>query len=428
MNILIKNGRIIDPSQNMDKVGDLLVEKGRIIKVGQKIKAPGASIVDAENKIIAPGFIDMHTHLREPGREEAETIVTGLQAAIVGGFTTVSAMPNTEPACDKEAHVRGLFEKAREARTGNLLPVGTITSARKGEIMSEMAELKEAGCLAISDDGASVSNAEVMRKAMEYASMVDLLVVSHCEDKTLAGDGVMHEGKWSTILGLAPIPGAAESIVVERDIRLAEITGARLHIAHISTEEAVAIVRRARKKGIPVSAEVTPHHIALSDEDLKGYNTNMKVNPPLRTKGDIKALKQALADGVIEAIATDHAPHPEYEKEKEFNYAPFGMIGLETALSIAVESLLDEGYLDWAGLISKLSTNPARLLKYDRGTLKEGGIADITIIDPGKEWVYEKSAIRSRACNSPFLGKKMKAKVTDVLVGGKIVLKEGRFA
>ncbi|MGB3241951.1 MAG: dihydroorotase [Candidatus Omnitrophota bacterium] len=428
MRILIKNGRIIDPSQDMDKKGDILVEKGKIAKVGGTITAAGATVIDAKGKIVAPGLVDMHAHLREPGGEDRETVETGLGAAVKGGFTTVCAMPNTDPPCDSQAQVKFLIERARQAKKANLLPVGTITKRREGEQMTEMAELKEAGCLSVSDDGSSVDDAVLMRRSLEYASMVGLLVISHCEDKSLSEGGVMHEGYWSTALGLAPIPAEAESVMMERDVRLAELAGARLHIAHVSTAASVEVIRQAKKRGAKITAEVTPHHLALKDEDLRTYDTNMKVNPPLRSEEDVKALKKGLKDGTIEVIATDHAPHLENEKEKEFDYAPFGMIGLETGLSVSVMSLLDEGHLAWPELIRKMSTNPCEILGCEGGTLREGAAADITIIDPDKEWVYEKDKIISRSTNSPFIGRNMKAAVTDVLVGGQVVVKDGNPA
>lgn len=428
MAILIKNGRIIDPSRKYDKVGDVLVENGKISKVGGAIDAKTADIIDASGKIVSPGFVDLHTHLREPGREDKETIETGTRAAIFGGFTTVCAMPNTEPVCDDQAHVKFILERAQEAKLANVIPVGAITKGRHGKEMTEMMELRQAGCLAVSDDGDSVADPGVMRRALEYASMADMLVISHCEDKALAGDGVMHEGYWSTVLGLKPIPAEAESTIVERDIQLAEMSGARLHIAHVSAAQSLEIIRQGKKRGAKVTAEATPHHFTLKDEDLKTYDTNFKVNPPLRSGEDVEAIKKALKDGTIDAIATDHAPHLESEKEKEFDFAPFGMIGLETAMPLAVAELIDKGYLDWPGLIEKLSVNPCRILGYERGSLAEGAAADITVIDPAKEWTYRKEDIKSRSSNSPFIGRKMKAKVTDVLVGGRIVLKDGKMA
>lgn len=428
MKILIKNGRLIDPAQDLDEKGDLLIEKGKIAKAGGTINESGAEIIDAEGCIVAPGLIDMHTHLREPGKEEAETIETGMKAATAGGFTTVCAMPNTDPPCDTQADARFIRDRALEAKLGRVLPVGTITRGRRGEQLTDMGELKEAGCLSVSDDGASVEDPELMRRALEYAAMLDLLVISHCEDKKLAADGVMHEGYWSTVLGLKPIPAASESAVVEREVRLAELADARIHIAHVSSAESVEIIRQAKKRGIKVTAEVTPHHLTLIDEDLKGYDTNFKVNPPLRTREDIKALKKAVKDGTIDVIATDHAPHPENEKQKEFDYAPFGMIGLETALALSVKALIDEGHLDWSGVISKLSTRPAEILGTEGGTLKQGSSADVIVIDPGKEWEYSRASVRSKSHNSPFIGWKLKAQVRDVVAAGKIILKAGELA
>lgn len=425
MSILIKNAMLVDPEAGINGKRDILIEKGKIAKVGQKIAEKAKEILDVGGYIVIPGLIDMHTHLREPGKEEAEDIESGMRSAVAGGFTAVCPMPNTDPACDSQASVKFLLKRAQEVGLARLIPIGAITKAREGTKITEMGELKEAGCLAVSDDGASVESSGLQRTAMEYASMLDLLVISHCEDTALAGKGVMNEGFMSTVLGLEPIPAESESIIVERDIRLAELAGARLHIAHVSTAQSVEAIRQAKKRGVDVTAEVTPHHFSLSDEDLKTFDPAMKVNPPLRSKADVQALKKGLKDGTIDVIATDHAPHAANEKEKEFDYAPFGMIGLETALSLAVEKLIEEGHLGWEELVRKLSANPAKILKCAGGTLKEGSDADITIIDPDKEWVYSKERIKSRSSNSPFIGKKMKAEVNCVIVGGKIVVKNG---
>lgn len=423
MNILIKNGRIIDPANGIDKLGDILIEKGKIVKVGDNITAKSAFLIDAKGKICAPGFIDMHTHLREPGREDAETIATGVKAAIAGGFTTVCAMPNTTPPCDDQSIAELIIRKSVEAGLARVIPIGTITKERKGEELSQMAEMKQAGCRAVSDDGDTVQDASLMRRALEYASMMDLLVITHCEDKKLASDGVAREGYYSTILGLSPIPAEAESTIVERDIRLAEKAEASVHIAHVSTKGSIEIIKAAKGRGVKVSTEVTPHHLSLRDADLVEYDTNLKVNPPLAPEVDVKALKMALKDGTIDAIATDHAPHPENDKEKEFDYAPFGMIGLETALPVVRKALLDEEHLGWSEIIEKFTSSPARILQLDMGTLGEGKAADIIIIDPEEEWVYKKEEIMSKSKNSPFIGKKMKGRVTDVIVAGKHVLK-----
>jgi len=427
MKILIKGGRIIDPEEGIDKKADLLIENGKIVEIKESISADVQQTINASGKIVAPGLIDMHTHLREPGNEEVETVATAVRAAVKGGFTTVCAMPNTNPACDTQGAVNFLFEQAKRANLANVIPIGTITKGRKGKEIAEILELKEAGCLSVSDDGDSVKNSELLRRAMEYASMADILVISHAEDASLSAGGVMNEGFISSMLGLAPIPREAENIIIERDIQLAELSGARLHIAHLSTAEGVVIVRAAKKKGIKVTAEVTPHHFTLSDTEVKTFDTSMKVNPPLRTLEDIKALKKGLKDGTIDVIATDHAPHPENEKEKDFDHAPFGMIGLETALSLSVMGLISEGYLDWPALIRKMSSNPARILKYNKGTLKLGNAADVMIVEPEKKWIYSKEKIESKSSNSPFLGWEMTGFVSHVIVGGKSVVKNGQI-
>jgi len=423
MSILIKNGRIIDPSQNIDEIKDIFIKNNKIVSINSKIKETANTIIDATDKIISPGFIDMHTHLREPGEENKETIETGLLAALSGGFTTVCAMPNTIPPCDNQSHVNFLLNKTKKLNLANVIPIGTITKKRQGKEISEMHELKQAGCLAISDDGNSVDNPSIMRKALEYASMLDLLVISHCEDKQLAKNGVMHEGYWSTILGMKPIPDISESIIVNRDIQLAKLTNARIHIAHISTKKSLDIVKQAKKDNINVTAEVTPHHFTLKDEDIKDFNTNMKVNPPLRSNTDIAAIKNGIKNNIIDTIATDHAPHLEHEKEKEFDYAPFGMIGLETALSLSIMELINTKIINWPTLINMLSTKPAQILKYNRGTLKENTIADITIIDPTKKWIYKKENIVSKSKNSPFINWELQGKVTHTIVNGNIIYK-----
>lgn len=423
MKTLIKNGRVIDPSQNLDAVNDVLIVNGKIAKIGAKLTAGDAKKIDASGKIVTPGLVDMHTHLREPGEEYKETVASGCRAAISGGFTSIFAMPNTNPPCDNQAQAIFILDKARRAKLANVLPIGAITKNRAGKEISAMAELKFAGCLAVSDDGDSVTDSKLLRRAMEYASMLDLLVICHCEDKSLVNGGTMHEGYWSTVLGLRGIPSESESIIVDRDIQLAELAGARLHIAHVSAAKSVEIIKLAKQRGVNVTAEATPHHFALTDADVKNYNTNMKVNPPLRTAEDVKAIKKALKDGIIDVIATDHAPHSQLEKEKEFDYAPFGLIGLETALSLAITELVNKKILSWSQLIAKMALNPCRVLKYDRGTLAVGAIADLIIIDPHKKWVYTAKQIKSKSKNSPFIGREMQAKIEHVFVGGKICLK-----
>lgn len=428
MSILIKKGHVVDPANKRDDALDILIENGKISKVEKNLKDKTKNVIDAKGKIVVPGLVDMHAHLREPGREDTETIKTGAQAGVKGGFTSIAAMPNTEPCCDNQSVVRYIIEESRKANLANIFPISAITRTRKGVELSEMWELKEAGSVAFSDDGASVKDASIMRHALEYAAMCEMPVIAHCEDRALSGDGVAHEGFISTMLGLEGIPAKAESTVVCRDIELAEIAGAMLHIAHVSAKESVDILRRARDRGVRVTAETTPHHLALTDSCLKTFDTNAKVNPPLRSSDDREALKKALQDNTIDVIATDHAPHLESEKDVEFDRAPFGMIGLETALSICVMELIEKKVLTWPELIMKLSLNPSKILGIGRGTLSEGAPADITIIDPSKEWVYKKDEIVSKSTNSPFLGWTLKGRATDVIVWGRVVMRERKIA
>jgi len=421
MKILIRRGHIIDPANKKSGIFDILIENGKIKKVEKNIKEKGDITIDAKDKIVTPGLVDMHAHLREPGREDAETIRTGLSAAVKGGFTSVAAMPNTNPCCDNRSVAKFVIEEAKKLSLANAFPVGALTKGRRGMELSEMWDLAEAGCVAFSDDGEPVGDSSLMRHALEYASMCEAPVISHCEDKSLSEGGVMHEGFVSTQLGLKGIPSRSESTITSRDIELAEITGAKLHIAHVSAKETISIIKKAKEKGISITAEVTPHHLALTDVCVKTFDTNMKVNPPLRTEEDREALKKALKDNTIDAIATDHAPHLESEKDVEFDYAPFGMIGLESALSVCIMELIDGKILTWPELVTKLSVNPSKILGIERGTLSEGAPADVTIIDPGKEWVYKKENIKSESPNSPFIGRTLKGLATDVIVGGKVV-------
>ena len=425
MSMLIKKGRVIDPANNRDGEFDILIENGKISKVGKDLKDRSKNTIDAKGKIVAPGLVDMHAHLREPGREDTETIKTGARAGVKGGFTSILAMPNTEPCCDNQSVARYIIEESRKADLANVLPIGAITKSRKGLELSEMWELKDSGVVAFSDDGASVEDASIMRYALEYAAMCGVPIITHSENKALSGDGVMNEGFISTLLGMEGIPSESESTIAGRDIELAGIAGAKLHIAHVSAKETVDTIRKARSKGMRVTAEVTPHHIALTDSCLKTFDTNTKVNPPLRSSGDREALKKALKDNTIDVIATDHAPHLESEKDIEFDRAPFGMIGLETALAICIMELIENKILTWPELITKLSLNPSKILGIDRGTLSEGAPADITIIDPGKEWVYKKEEIESRSTNSPFVGWTLKGRATDVIVSGRVVMRDG---
>ncbi|MBI3600227.1 MAG: dihydroorotase [Nitrospinae bacterium] len=417
--ILIKNGRVIDPANKIDAVLDILIENGKIIKVGKSISLqPSAfSLIDASNKLVTPGFIDIHVHLREPGYEYKETIKTGTEAAAAGGFTAIACMPNTKPVNDNQSVTDFILDKAKKEGVVNVYPVGAITKGLKGEELSEIGELKSAGIVAISDDGKPVMNSELMRRAMEYAAMFDLPVISHCEDLHLSEGGVMNEGFISTELGLKGIPNAAEVVMVARDIALAEITGARLHIAHVSASGSIMLIRDAKFRGVKVTCETAPHYFTLTDKDVNGYNTNAKMNPPLRSEGDFLAVREALREGTIDVIATDHAPHESSEKEVEFDRAPFGIAGLETALPLTLK-YVNEGAMPLNDAIAKFTVNPARILGLNKGTLSEGADADITIIDIEKEWQIDVTKFRSKGKNSPFHGWKVKGKAEMVIVGG----------
>lgn len=437
MNILIKDGYIYDPANKRDGVFDILIEEDKILKVAKSIKNKadktpslkelGGSIpvdktIDAKGKIVLPGLIDMHAHLREPGREDAETIATGLAAAASGGFTGVCAMPNTKPCCDNQEVVSFLLDKAKKANAANLYPIGAITKNREGKELSEIGELKSAGCVAISDDGNSVKDAAIMRRALEYAHMADLPIISHCEDRDLSANGVMHEGYVSTVIGMRGIPSVAESSIVARDLQLAEFIGARVHIAHVSCKESIELIRNAKAKGVRVTCETCPHYLVLADEGVKSFDTNFKMNPPLRTKEDMDELRAALKDGTIDVVSTDHAPYIESEKDVEFDYAPFGIIGLETAVAVLSSELISNDIIGWNDIAELMSRHPANILGLDRGTLSEGADADITIIDPNEEWVYGREDIKSKSKNSPFIGTKFKGRVKYTIVGGRILL------
>lgn len=427
--ILIKGARIIDPSQKLDAAGSILIAEGKIAWLGtgnQKPPANGYDIIDGKNLIAAPGFIDLHCHLRDPGLEEKETIATGTQAAARGGFTTVCCMPNTEPVIDNRSIVDYVKEKAATEGAVRVLPIGCITRGRKGEALADMGEMAAAGVAAFSDDGSPVMNSRLMRQALDYSLAFGLPVIEHCEDKVLAENGQMNEGIISTRLGLPGIPAAAEESMVARDIALAELTGARLHIAHVSTSGSVDLVRAGKKKGVRVTCEVTPHHLTLTEEKVMGYDTNAKVNPPLRTQKDIAALIEGLKDGTIDAIATDHAPHTALEKLCEFAYAPFGISILETAFGM-VMGLVHAGKIDLNLLISKMTCEPAKILG-DRfgklGTLEVGSPADIILIDSDKEWTVDPLTFASKGKNTPLGGVKLKGKVVTTFYQGKIVFQE----
>ena len=421
MNLLIKNGRVIDPSQGLDGTLDVLVENGVIKEVGANLKAPaGVEIIDAMGKYVVPGLVDMHVHLRDPGLEYKEDIVSGTRAAAAGGFTSVCCMPNTKPVIDNKAVATYIINKARTEGFANVFPVGSITYGMNGERMSEMGELKEAGCVAVSDDGKPVVNSELMRRALEYARGMGILVISHAEDLALVGEGTMNEGFTSTELGLKGIPRVAEDIATAREVLLAEYTNSRVHIAHVSTRGAIAAIREAKARGVKVTCETAPHYFTLTDDAVRGYNTNAKMNPPLREADDVAAVKEGLKDGTIDAIATDHAPHHPDEKDVEFNVALNGIIGLETSLPLSL-ALVADGVLTLNQLIEKMSVNPSKIIGIERGNLKPGAVADITVIDPVKEWQVTESGLASKSRNSPWLGERMRGAAACTILGGRLV-------
>jgi len=427
--LLIQGGRIIDPSQGVELTGSLLISDGKISWLGKGEEAPPQpdyEILNAKGLIVCPGFIDLHCHLRQPGDEEKETIATGTRAAARGGFTTIGCMPNTNPPLDNQTAVEFIKSKSASEGVVRVLPIGCISKGRKGEELAEMGELASAGVIAFSDDGEPVQNSHLMRQALDYSRAFDLPVIDHCEDKALTEGGQMNEGVVSTRLGLRGIPSAAEEIMVARDLALAELTGGRLHIAHVTTEGSVDLIRRAKDKAVKVTAEVTPHHLTLTEERIFGYDTNAKVNPPLRTKRDIKALIQGLNDNTIDIIATDHAPHTEADKLCEFDLAPFGISSFETALG-SLMSLVHRGDIKLVTLIAKLTHEPARIIgnRYGKlGTLAIGAPADVTILDPNLEWVVEPKDFASKGRNTPLAGERLKGRVMATIYGGNLVYQD----
>jgi dihydroorotase len=424
MRLLIANGYVIDPAQGTNTGKNLLLENGRVVGLSSHSDAvpAGAEVFDATALIVAPGFIDMHVHLREPGHEYKETIRSGAAAAVAGGFTTVCAMPNTNPINDNAAVTRFVIEQAERAGLASVLPIGAITKNSAGTELAEMGEMKDAGIIAVSDDGRPVPTAGIMRRAMEYARGFDLPVIDHCEDKSLARGGVMHEGHWSLVLGMRGMPAAAEEVDAERNCLLAELTGARLHLAHVSTRGAIEAVRRAKEKGLPVTCEAAPHHWSLTDEAVQDYDTNTKMSPPLRSQDHVDAIIEGLRDGTIDAIATDHAPHHADEKALEYDDAPFGIVGLETAVGLAMEHLVNEGVISLERLVELCSTIPARILSLeDRGSLREGRRADLTILDPEMTWTFDASRSKSKSRNTPFDGHTFRGAAVATIVGGRIV-------
>ncbi|MDI6641679.1 MAG: dihydroorotase [Elusimicrobiota bacterium] len=424
--ILIKNGRVIDTSQKLDKIVDLLISDGKIAALRTNIKISDVKIIDAKNKIVIPGVIDIHTHLREPGHEEEETIATGTIAAAKGGITSVFCMPNTHPVIDNQTAVEFIMLKAKNEGFVNVFPVGAVTKGLLGVELAEIGELKKAGVVAISDDGNPIMSGLIMRRALEYAKMFNLPVISHCEDKTLSGDGVMNEGYISTLLGLRGIPRESEEIMVARDIILARLTGGHLHIAHVSTKGSVELIRQAKRDGLRVTCETCPQYFTLTDEAVKSFNTNTKLKPPLRTKEDLEAIIDGLSDGTIDCIASDHAPHTQEEKNKEYDLAPFGIIGLETLLPLTITYLVRKKKLTLPKAISKLTCNPGKIFKLTtRGSLKIGSCADVTIFDLNKKYTVKE--FLSKSSNSPFIDFELYGFATTTIVSGKIVLDNGKI-
>jgi dihydroorotase len=450
--LLLTGGRLIDPASQFDGPADVLILNGKISAIGQKLATPAeVETFDASGKVVCPGLIDLHVHLREPGQTAKESLATGTAAAARGGFTSVVCMPNTAPAIDNAGTVALIHERARSQGAVNVFITGAITKNIAGEELAPIGGLKAAGVIAITDDGHCIQNNELMRRACEYARMFDLPVFDHCQDYSLVTDGVMHEGYWSTVLGLRGWPAAGEEVIVARNILLAELTGAKIHCQHLSAGGSVALIRAAKKRGVSISGEACPHHFTLTDAAIGGsdkfwnddgrtlrsaaetgaelpswpvYDTNFKMNPPLRSGRDREAILEGLADGTIEILCSDHAPHCDYEKEVEFDYAPFGITGLETELALSLMQLVHKKRLSLSELIAKFTTNPARLLNLAKGTLTVGSDADVTVFDPDQEWVFQREDSASKSKNSPFFGWKLKGKAVATIVAGKLVWSE----
>lgn len=425
--LLIKNGRVVDPSQKLDEGLDLLVVDGKVAKIAERISDSNAEVIDASGMVVAPGFIDVHVHLREPGYEYKETIASGTAAAVAGGFTAVCCMPNTNPVHDNPAVTEYILARAREAGLARVYPIGAVSKGLCGEELAELGEMVRVGAVAFSDDGKPVASSYLMRRALEYSLLFDVPVVDHCEEPTLAAKGVMHEGAVATRLGLSGIPAAAEEIMVWRNVTLAELTGARVHIAHLSTQGSLEAVRHAKAKGLKVSCEVTPHHLALTDQAVAdtNYDTNTKMNPPLRSEDHVRALLEGVLDGTVDCLATDHAPHHADEKNVEFDKAPFGIVGLETALPVTFDLLVVKNRMPLTRFVALWSTNPARVFKLPGGTLRVGAAADITIFDPEQRATVNPEKFRSLSRNTPFAGTRLRGWPAATIVGGKVVFRRG---
>ena len=430
MKLLLKGGRVVDPANSVDGTLDVLIEDGRIARVGRDLPVEGADVYDVPaGAIVAPGLIDIHVHLREPGQEHKETVATGTASAVAGGFTAVACMPNTDPVNDHAGITQFILKKAAEAGLARVYPIGAVSIGSKGEQMAELGEQKAAGCVGFSDDGHPVRTALLMRRALEYAGMLGVPVIDHCEDPSLKGDGVAHEGFYASALGLRGIPGVAESLMVERDVSLAELTGAPVHIAHMSARQSIRAVRAGKERGVSVTCEVAPHHFTLTEEALNGpvkYDTNLKMNPPLREQADMEAMLAGIADGTVDVIATDHAPHHLDEKMVEFDRAPFGIVGLETAVPLVFDRLVHRGLIGIGRMIEVLSVNPARIIKVPGGTLAAGAPADITVLAPDMKVTVRAPQLRSKSKNTPFDGWEFRGGVAATIVGGRIVYRSDR--
>jgi dihydroorotase len=421
--LLVRGGRVVDPSQGIDRIDDLLVRDGHVVAVGHAGTQPVGRVdetIDATGLVVTPGLVDMHVHLREPGREEDETIETGTRAALAGGFTSVACIPNTEPPIDSQAAVEFIHQKAARADTCNVFVVACASRGREGKELAEIGQLVEAGAVAFSDDGAPVYDAELMRRVFEYCRMFDKPFLAHEEVLELTAGGVMHEGLVSLVLGLKGMPAAGEEVMIGRDIALAEVTGGRLHVMHVSTAGGVALIRAAKARGIRVTAEACPHHFTLTDESLRGFDSNFKMSPPLRTAADVEAIIEGLVDGAIDCIATDHAPHALEKKMLELDRAPFGILGLETAVGLAVTRLVEPGRIGWPRLVAAMSTLPAEILGINRGTLRPGAVADITLIDPARSWRVDARRFASKSINSPFHGWTLQGRAVATIVAGRV--------
>ncbi len=422
--LLIRNGRVIDPANSVDKTSDVLVVDGKIAEVG-RVDKPVQTLIDATGKLVTPGLIDIHVHFREPGDEEEETIASGSAAAVAAGFTSVVCMPNTNPAIENETDVEYIHRKGRQARKTHVYTMGAITKAREGVELAEMGFMAEAGAVGFTDDGGGVQDPAVMLRALKYAKMFDVVIAQHCQDDSFAGSGVMNAGFYSTILGLPGSDALAEQAMLWRDIQLVRKTNVRYHAQHISTAASAELIRAAKRDSLPITCEVTPHHLLLTEEYCAQYDTNYKVNPPLRTAADIEGLKEAIAEGLVDALVTDHAPHLQSEKELEFLAAPFGIAGLECALGLYVKALIEPGVLDWPGLIRLMTEKPAKIIGIDKGTLGRGRQADVTIIDPDAEYEIDVNKFRSKSRNCPYHGWKVQGKVEKTIVGGEIRFEAG---